>query len=73
MGVARGANWGQILFLAESGDVAYQIEGIEKSIALVPILLKLGHDVIQDGRRKVKRSFFKLLLQTSSPPKPLGQ
>ncbi len=49
-----GSNWGQILFWAESGLVAYQIEGIEKTVAMVCILLKLGHGVVQDGRQKVK-------------------
>ncbi len=55
-GSAR-SNRGQILYLAESGHVIYQIERIEAAIDLVPILLKLGHYVMRDGRQIVKSSY----------------
>ncbi len=54
-------------------NVIYQIKRIEDLIALVQILLKLGHYVIQDGRKKVKSSFYKLLLQAASSPNTLRQ
>ncbi len=42
MGGAAGSNYGQILFLTESGHAIYPIEGIEVEIALGPGGSNLG-------------------------------
>ncbi len=49
---------GQISFLTEYGHIIYQIEGIDEAIALGLFLSKSDDYVIQDGSRKVTRSFF---------------
>ncbi len=58
---------GKISFLTEYGHIIYQIEGIDEAIALWLFSSKSEDYVIQDGHKKVKSSFFELLLQTSSP------
>ncbi len=54
----EGSSRGQISYLTKYGHVIYKIEGINEMISLEHFLSKANDYVIQNGRRKVKRSFF---------------
>ncbi len=72
LGGAGGSSEGQISHFTECGRVVYQIEGIDEAINRDHFLSKSDEYFFQDGRRKVKMSFFILRFQKSSSHEPLG-